>query len=820
MMLVQMFMPAYIMAEELEPAPEASSAQVTSSPSPSPAESASTTTESSPPPSASPDSSATEVNNTTTAEATIESGTAESSSPSPYDTQMETGNATSESNNITAANTTMTDSSSIDLSVVNITDPNTGSIAPFPMDGSSGTAQSPAPTPDSLLELEVDNEATIAAETAAGANTGTNNQVNTELLQDIGMNTGNATATANGVALANTTLVDSTVQVGVVNVMAPYEGDIIIDPLELNGDGSGAFAPGVAQLTIDNNGNIVTNANAAAVTGDNSQLALGNEEMTTGEATALSASTTVAGATIVDADVMQIMAENLWLWNGSIYGLEGPGSVTDPQSLLAGGSATVCTGGCTNISVGINNNVDITNNVTAAANTGGNSQLSYGDATMNTGNAMASATATTIANTTLINSRLTILYLMLFRQWNGNLIFAYPDLATVVSAPHSVPEGADIPFTVTVRNTGLAKARGVNYSYNITNDSHDVGSGGESWGDVAPGAIKTKTVSFNTAGRGGHVVRLTANALGTNREMSDTNNTGQAYVEVLVTEAPAEDTEEKEPEPKGESNDANASREVPQLALTSSNNVGDFVYAGDGVAYEIVVNNNGPIDAEDVILVHELYTQDGDKLTTMVAPIGDIALNKKKTVRFVMTTSPALNGGNYYTRATALGESESGAKTKSNSADNNLTIRERIAGIIVGSALAQEPVAPDQTSASVDDRLVLGAVTSAPVCTDCQAQPWYIALLAGTAVYYAHGWRKRNFASLARMGMFLPLTAYGGLLYTAGNCRQGLMIVSQNDLCRLFLILSLGGYLTFAGMIWAARRIAQKLNPANWYAWR
>jgi len=623
--------------------------------------------------------------------------------------------------------------------------------------------------------IEVENQTQVEVETVAIADTGHNQQEAEGEGEQI-METGDAAAVANSVTLVNTTLVNSQLQVGVINVLSAWDGDVILDPLEEGGEL--VWGAGIAGLTINNEGTVEIITEASATTGGNSQAGGEEQSLTTGAAMALASSYTQSGLTMTNAQLLQILGENLWMWTGKIYNWEYPGSVSDPSDLWGQtGQEQGCTDCATRI--GVNNQTEVTVVTRAEASTGGNSQVGATTQTMQTGNALAAATSTTLVNTTLINSKLTLLHLMLFDEWSGNLVFAYPDLEVKATAPEQVQEGEEISYTVTVTNLGQKKAVGVSWDYLVTNDEHEVDKGGAEKGELLPGESLSATVGIGTEGRGGHTVKLVAQASGTNTESSASNN----WVEVTTLVVAREATQEEEDQEPGEP-------EETTLALSGQNNAGEGVYLGDGVRYEFIAENLGPVRAMEIMLTQAFYTPEGELISEVKGLVGELALNERARIDFVMTPKPPLTAGSYYTISYLTGKSDQGVELVSNGVINQIPILARLTGQLVGQVQAAEGPRSDANADVAGE--VLGADNS---CQDCQAWPWYWGVGLGSLAYFWVSRKRKGFGQIVRWGLTIPLTGYAGVLWQHPDCRQGLVLLASLGIwCRWYLPIAYGLY--------------------------
>jgi uncharacterized repeat protein (TIGR01451 family) len=556
-----------------------------------------------------------------------------------------------------------------------------------------------------------------------------------------------------------------------------------MDPLLLSDEGQRTpiFEGESLDLAINNEGEVITEASAEATTGNNTQIAGGSASMVTGEAMALSSAAALVNTTLVGVDMLVILPQNIWLWEGKILNYFYPGSVSDPQEILgfATNNSSECENECLQ-RIAVDNTAQVETKATAIASTGDNTQVAAGEATMNTGPAAAGATATAVVNSTLIDSRLRILHLLLFAPWTGNLVFAYPDLVTTVSAPASVKEGEDIIYTITLTNLGDAKARGVRIGHTIVNDEHLVAESEELVNDLLPGESQAKMVSFNTAGRGGHNVKLSAVATGEGLEESLSNNSSE--VSTLVVSEEKETTEITSEE--------NKASEEPIIYLTSQNNINGFVYPGDGVTYDMTVRNTGSIAVYGAVLVQNFYSPEGELISEMNGKVGDISVSKQKGVRFVLTTSPELPSGKYYTESYVVAKSDQGVESKSNIVINEIKLVSRSTQIL-GTTTVQ---VQEEVETNATEPTILGAATP-PACQNCQSFPWYMAITGGTLMYYWISSRRRDFVRVLKWGLVLPLSAYAGLLWSNPDCRQGMVMMnSASEWCRYFLPIAYGLY--------------------------
>lgn len=727
-------------------------------------------------------------------------------SPSPSPTViMETGDAVAISESESQVNTTQINSQ-VDTVIVPVTEESPDLIEPFPISSPTpipSLAPSPSPTPspntpaESISEeVSVTNTANNETSAVATATTGSNSQ---ESDGSVSMTTGDSAALATSLSLTNTTLIDSTLQVGVIAILQNWNGDIILDPPTTQGGESDITSTLLNSLQVSNGPTTVTSvATASAMTGDNTQVASGSATLTAGSATAIAESNVIVNTTVIGADIFNLITENEWLWTGNILNWEYPGSISSPGSISNMSSSSVgCSGSC-NMSATVNNQADVSTVATATSSTGLNTQITGGEAIISTGNAMAGAVATSLVNTTLINARYRLLSLLLFAPWSGNLIFAYPDLELYASGPLQVYEGEEITFNVSLKNRGYGSASNVNFVSLITSGGNVVYDQNEVFGELDPKEEIVRTIKIPTTGRAGQTIELSVLATNGTVEESDINNNSFVSTVVLAKSS----SENKE------SNSDNESDEVPKLTLNSKTNINEFVYPGDSVTFDMQAYNDGPIGAKNVVLIQKLMSPDGEQISEFRGKVGEIALNQTKNIRFVVSMSKELEPGEYYTESHLYGESDRGTQMDSSQVHNAIPLRLKNMAIqIVGKVLSVETVP------YVPENSVLGA--TAPIkCGDCTSLPWYAAISLGSIAYYLMTFRRRELASTLRWGITLPLSSYAGLVLSNPSCSKGIIMLSDSPLCAWFLPISYGIYLGTMGTSHIVRNLNKVRLPA------
>lgn len=569
--------------------------------------------------------------------------------PTDADTTI-TGDAYASSSSLSQTNTNLVDSE-LNLALTDVTDENQGDI---------DLTSTDTPTSVSSATIIATNSATVTNSASASANTGNNTQISSDSAL---MLTGDALATANAVSLTNLNLINSYIQLGIINVYKTWDGNIILSPPT---PPDAPQAPPAPQLVFSQNSATVSaSSNSAANTGDNTQTGDQNT-MGTGQAIALSNADSVTNLNLYYTYLFNFFISNLNLWSGSIYNLYYPGSRTSAQELNYSqpqngtSSAQLCDNdnSCSgsDFSVSTQNQANVTTTAAAMANTGGNSQTSQDQNFLLTGNAFASANSLSLTNLNLFGSSFIFNRINLFQPWTGNLIFAYPDLQATLSAPDQVYEGQDINYTLSITNLGYAPAHNVQSNYAINNSGHPVENGQNDFGEILPGETKTYPISFNTSGRANHDIFFDFSLTTPDTEESIINNQISHTTTVLPLPTQSSDQNQDQPEPF---------YSAPHIHLTVSNNINDFVYPGDHVRYYVTITNPGPNPASDIIFQQGLLDPQQQAIDGVKASLGSLAVGESIKLDYELALSSDLAAGDYstITLATAVSSSDDNYNT-------------------------------------------------------------------------------------------------------------------------------------------------------------
>ncbi len=702
-------------------------------------------------------------------------GAAIAEEPATSSAVMVTGDTTSITESQTQVNTVNIESQ-VETTLIPIASGSSQIETPF-------STPTPSTEPETKTEpiplnVSVENKAEIDTITQATATTGNNQQTATDTAS---MSTGEAVAIASSIVMANTTLINSLLQIGVIAILDSWDGDIILDPMT-DGESHTSSGSDLISLDIDNlNTEVSSSTSASASTGENTQLSNLQTALQTGQATSIAQSNVIVNTTLINADYFALLAENLWLWNGLIRNWEYPGSISSSGLIsdVSNRDQPTCTNLAGSVSVEVNNQAGVKTSTMAIASTGNNAQTGDLAVELETGNAKSLAVSTTMVNTTLINSRYRQLTLALFAPWTGDLIFAYPDLNISAEGPSQVTEGEQVPYKITIKNNGYADASDVAVETIITDSTGTIYEKKEPYFRLASGELEIITLDIPTENRGGQTLSLSVSVKNKKPEESMTNNNATVSTEILRRK----DTSSSATNTSGE-------HEIPILKLSSVNNVNDFVYAGDSVTYDMIAYNDGPIQALRVRLMQKFYTPEGRLIGEFSGEVGSLGVNAKKRIHFLLTTDPSYSSGRYYTQSVLHGESDLGEGTDSNNVENSFMLKTKTLRS-QNEVYKTEPV----MAVAPEEVYVLGA-TNTQACQSCESIPWYIAISLGSLAYYFMCARRRDFAQAIKWGLALPLSAYAGLIFSNPDCVSTInFLPSASSLCIWFLPLAMLIYL-------------------------
>ena len=299
---------------------------------------------------------------------------------------ISTGDAASEVDVVNLANTNLTNSD-INYHILNIYLDENGNI-----DLSKSEVQEFSSSANLVVNQQ--NTATVNNTVLAVANSG-QNSVNGS---DGQITTGSASVVVNIINFINANLINANWNFVLINIFGHLTGNIVLPEPQ----SSQASSLGAGDITQTNNAEITNNVDAGANTGNNSID--GSGQVQTGNATSVVNLQTYANANLIGGNYFWLLINNFGFWNGTFWGW-GTSAAQDPtygQMLFNFADPNFSGTTCCLLSASQENNALLTNQITASANTGGNSINSNGQ--ISTGNAFSVVNLLNFVNTNIISS--------------------------------------------------------------------------------------------------------------------------------------------------------------------------------------------------------------------------------------------------------------------------------------------------------------------------------------------------------------------------------------------------------------------------------
>lgn len=417
---------------------------------------------------------------------------------SPNNTTIQTEDAISEANNTTLVNTTTLDSQ---LSIDFLNQEDLLEINNFYKLWNDFILGKSNSTPIPTL-IENTNNAQVEVNTTATSLTG-ENQTNSESSKESVIQTGDAIASANSVTFANTTLLNSNFLFMIINIYDTYTGDFIFPSIDFFPTQNNQ-APATGNILLSNEANVQNSTVAQASSGLNEQSgSLTSTIIETGDAKAVANSQTFVNKTDISSNYLSLIVNNLGSWQGNIQNFLQPGSVQSPIELLnvfqfqAGDAQDSFMS--PNLLIEIFNNALVNISTTATANSGQNTINSEGTSATQTGDAKAVANSLAFVNSLFINSNYFVTVINLFDDWQGDIVFAYPDLSiSITDNAESLNSDQEGSYIITLTNNGFAPVDSanltVNFSDKVTTSGNQIGE----VNNIEPGETRTFNISFKT----------------------------------------------------------------------------------------------------------------------------------------------------------------------------------------------------------------------------------------------------------------------------------------------------------------------------------
>ncbi len=528
------------------------------------------------------------------------------------------------------------------------------------------------------LDVSNDNVGSIVNNMELYAVTGANTADENE--GDGSIDTGNALAIANISNVLNTNIIGSDWLFTLINSFGNWQGDLILPGAEAIAEIIGGHDGAGNQVFVENNDEAVVenNVNATGETGDN--LASDNEggsSIETGDAFAQVNVATQANTSIFGSNWLMVAVKVFGNWSGSIHSLpEGVSWLKTPDGLIIFNenwsealSNMAQANGEEIVRVANNNFGEIINNLDILASTGANSASNNaGQGIITTGNAGVRANIANFVNTNIIGRNWLFGLINIFGDWQGNLSFGQPDLWLGLSAEtSSIFRGSIVNYTLSYINNGDAEATDVTLVVDYDDSPlcgnclmlEDPGSGDDS----VPGQISWQLDPVPVGGSGSVTYSLRVSPSVSVGEWQLVN---VGTIDCLQSDANDQDNTDvlsfllnvaNRPSPTAGPSPGDGERDsIPELEITKTNDVEDFIYNDDLINYKVVLTNQGDESAYDVVVTDEFsYGDSPEVLKTNTWELGEVFPDEEIIIEYSLMINGGALAGEYVNTAQAIG---------------------------------------------------------------------------------------------------------------------------------------------------------------------
>lgn len=526
--------------------------------------------------------------------------------------------------------------------------------------------------------------------------------------------TGNSQAVASAVNLINTNIVGNTWLFAIINVLGNWTGNLIVP-------GEGLLKTPTADMifnkvtNINQADNVQNTVSAEANTGNNSISGSENAKINTGAAVSSASAVNLVNTNITSNNWFFLLINNAGNWTGQVINWINGEQNTAYQynfgTLDDGYQPTK------NVSVyNYNSAENVKNTVIAGADSGNNRISSARNSSIFTGNAGAWASAFNLVNTNITGNNWMFGVVNNAGNWNGNVIFGYPDLAVSLSPnKDKIEPGEDLTYTLTYKNIGQAACDDTELnlflpqylSYQSDTNSSGTGDGeNRHWSlpGLNPGEEKSFQISAKLESDTPQditTLETSASASTDTTEKNMSNNSADSDVNVVFPAAKFQVTIE---------DGAAQTRKNSDLEITRKDD--SPVKAGTVASHSITVTNSGKETLYNVLVTEKIKNPSGQSAAEYSWPIAKLKKGQKAVITYQIQMGSDLPPGTYKYSAEALGYTSYGDKIKSSQAESQIELLAVAAG--AGAVSGEQvnggspalPVEPSADNALSD---VLGA---------------------------------------------------------------------------------------------------------------
>jgi hypothetical protein len=480
------------------------------------------------------------------------------------------------------------------------------------------------------LNVSNNNEATISNEVSALAKTGEN-----EVLSDGRIETGEAFSEAGAVNFVNQNIVGNNWLFAAITVFGDWVGDLIVPGKNVL---KVPTFQGYETMNVSNENSAVVENNVSAESQTGENVLGGEGVIVSGNASSQTEILNLVNTNIVKDNWFFLLINNMGLWNGLVLNWDGQDASSgqyaydfeiDPRGEIFSPSGT--------LNVSNVNNADVTNNVSAKSETGGNTLA--GSGSVETGDAFSYSGVFNFINSNIVGNNWFFGMVNVMGAWTGNVVFGYPDLAVSIEGAKERKSGEELNYRVYFENVGHSAAKDVLLEVALPEDVEAIVASGSpqvsgrnfTWllGEVGVG----QSGSFDVRAVVGSDIEKDKNieteaSVVTSTEEKELNNNFDA---ISTRVSAFQNGNENENEDESSEDDFS-----PALKVRRSTDAKSVAKPGDFVKHSIIVENSGDTPVFEIELFDRIKNSAGEEIGVFVQSIGNMDVGKKVLVEYVI----------------------------------------------------------------------------------------------------------------------------------------------------------------------------------------
>jgi len=549
-----------------------------------------------------------------------------------------------------------------------------------------------------LLKIVNENKAKVKNNVETTANTG-DNEIKGE--ENSSIETGDATAISNTVNVINSNIIGENWLIAMINIYGEWRGDLIVpgkDLLTL----SSTEEYDLIDITNENKAEVENNIETTANTGENVIKGGDESNIATGDAYADSQTLNYVNQNIIESNWFFLMINNMGHWTGQVFNPDdesGSPSFSYDFGIIENGKEIIKA-----LIVHNTNEAKVTNNITTTANTGDNKIKKGSEAEIKTGDASAVSRVVNFINTNIIGSNWLIAIVNIMGKWEGDTVFAYPDLSiSIDSNKDKVGPGENVTYTVKYENIGKADCKQTEVmvslpaELNYSSASKSLSQNAEGLILNLPGVKSGEGGSFTVTTKVDEGVSQTLSAVESaagiktetsEKELGNNYATAVTGLDFTFQQAFFDNDEGHEVDKiagdgegnTGEGNTGEGTEEAlaledkelnSKIKITRKVKVEENENAPASVKHYIYVENTGDDTVYGIIVTDKIKNGIG-KLASYQWEAGDLLKGEKVRVKYELAVNPI--AGEYKSTASAYGYDDNGKKVKAKAVSQKFTI--------------------------------------------------------------------------------------------------------------------------------------------------